>query len=198
MASSPHTHTAPDLDAQPPTKRARHDSHDDGTSTDDEDAAELLLNMGVAVVADAARCNPTSSHDSDYSPEPARRRSDYACMQCLGPVSVSGERRPTFVCTRCRSKTGYSKRAHKALLAADLRVHVTAYEAAHRAGSGGAPRGEAAAGGNATAAAVREDSGASSRDTAAAGALGGVEQDVSATELQGRCKCGMCVLLDDL
>ncbi len=180
---TPH-HMAQDVDNQPPAKRPRHASvQDDGTSTDDEDAAELLLNMGVAVVAHSPAIHhgaqPASSHDSDYSPQPARRRSDYACMQCLGPVSVSGERRPTFVCTRCRSKTGYSKRAHKALLAADLRVQVTAYEAAHRAG----PREPAAA--------VREDSGASSKDNALGGA--GVEQDVGeTTELQGRCKCGMC------
>lgn len=171
-------HPLEEAPRSPPAKRQR---VDDGTSTDDEDAAELLLGMGIAVVAPPAP-SPTDSHDSDYSPRPNRRRSDYSCMQCLGPVTVSGERRPTFVCTHCRSKTGYSKRAHKALLAADLRVEVTAYEAAHRSD------------GRATSPTAREDSGASSRDTAAP-VLEDVEQEVDeGVGLQGRCKCGTLML----
>lgn len=178
---SKHERSENDAHRAPSPKRQR---IDEGTSTDDEDAAELLLNMGIAVVAPPQHPpSPADSHDSDYSPRPIRRHSDYVCMQCLGPVTVSGERRPTFVCTHCRSKTGYSKRAHKALLAADLRVEVTAYDAAHRSGGrSGSPQ-------------AREDSGASSRDAAGPATMGeGEEQEVDeAVGLQGRCKCGMYI-----
>lgn len=66
---------------------------------------------------------------------PAVSTAAVVCSQCRNPVTLTGERRPTFVCVVCRSKNGGCKRAQRALLAADLSVTVTVQQALNLAGA---------------------------------------------------------------
>ncbi|CAL8471637.1 g11179 [Coccomyxa elongata] len=93
-------------------------SHDDGDlsdeSAEDEEAAALLLEMGLMTDPSAenkAFCqHPASTHQNRQ-----QANVSFRCTSCRQPAVLRGEKRPTFFCASCPSKGGAQKRAQRAL-----------------------------------------------------------------------------------
>lgn len=95
-------------------------SHDDGDlsddSAEDEEAAALLLEMGLMTDPSAenkAFCQYTASTKAGQNRQQANV--SFRCTFCRQPAVLRGEKRPTFFCASCPSKGGAQKRAQRAL-----------------------------------------------------------------------------------
>ncbi|BDA47021.1 probable transcription factor E2F8 [Coccomyxa sp. Obi] len=95
-------------------------SLDDGDlsdeSAEDEEAAALLLEMGLMT-------DPTAENKAFFqqpgSTKAGQNRQQasvpFRCTSCRQPAVLRGEKRPTFFCASCPSKGGAQKRAQRAL-----------------------------------------------------------------------------------
>ena len=95
-------------------------SLDDGDlsdeSAEDEEAAALLLEMGLMTDATAenkAFCQHPVSTKAGLNRQEAN--APFRCTSCRQPAVLRGEKRPTFFCASCPSKGGAQKRAQRAL-----------------------------------------------------------------------------------